>query len=118
MAHRLSVTVQINLDGMNARLLVTGCLTEASQQALPPLIGRASSLTAGIQVTIDLSGADHIEAAGVDLLRWAIDNDPRCAPVELVLPYPLPCHPTTATSPHRGTAGASPSSDHRRATAA
>ncbi|GAA1760815.1 hypothetical protein [Kocuria aegyptia] len=93
MTHKLSVTVQIDLDGKNVRIMATGCLTEANQQALPPLIARARTLTPGIRVTVDLSGAEHVEAAGADLLRWAIDHEgPQHGSVELVLPEPSPAH--------------------------
>ena len=93
MDHKLSVTVQVDLDGKNVRVLVTGCLTELSQRALHPLILRARTLTPDIRVTVDLSGAQHVEALGVDLLRQAVGHDgPRQGPVRLVLPDPLPDH--------------------------
>lgn len=106
MSHKLSVTVQIDLDGKSVRIVVTGCVTEASQRALPPLIRRARNLTPGVQVTVDLSGAQHIEASGVDLLRWAIDHDrPLRGPVQLLVPAP-DARPSaaahgTATADHR-----------------
>lgn len=95
MPHKLSVTVQVDLDGKNVRIIATGCLTETSQQALHPLIDRARTLVPGIHVTVDLSGAQHVEATGVELLRQALEHDgPRSSPgpVELVVPAPLPDH--------------------------
>ena len=99
---KLSVTVQVDLDGRNVTVLVTGCLTEASQWALHPLIRRARTLTPGVRVTVDLNGAQHIEAAGIDLLRWTLDHDaplPRQGPVTLVVPDPLPAHPVATARP-------------------
>lgn len=101
MNHKLSVTVQIDLDGKNVRIVATGCLTESSQRGLLPLIQRAGTLVAGIRVVVDLAGAHHVEAAGVDLLRWAVDLDGPGAGnrrVELVVPDPLPDH-LGATAP-------------------
>lgn len=97
MNHKLSVTIQVDLDGKHIRVLTTGCLTALSHRALHPLIRRARTLSPGVQVLVDLSGAHHIEAAGVTALRWAIDNDdprPGRGPVELVLPDSLPDHET------------------------
>ncbi|GAA1757516.1 hypothetical protein [Kocuria aegyptia] len=90
--HKLSVTVQVDLDGRTIRILATGCLTDASQRALHPLLRRARSLTPGIHVTVDLTGARHVEATGVQLLRWATHHDGADGwrPVEFLLPDPLP----------------------------
>lgn len=108
MDHKLSVTVQVDLDGRTIRILATGCLTEASQRALHPLIRRARDLTSGVHVTVDLTGARHVEAVGVNLLRWATDHDDgadRLRPVKFLLPDPLPGptgnqgHGARATSP-------------------
>jgi hypothetical protein len=92
---KLSVTVQVDLDGRNIRILATGCLTEVSQRGLHPLIRRARRLTPGIHVTVDCTGAHHVEAAGVELLRRAIDHDSSAdgaSPVELLVPTGLPAH--------------------------
>lgn len=93
MTHKLSVTVQVALDGKALRVLVTGCLTAASQRALHPLIRRARTLTPGIHVTVDCTGAHHVEAAAVGLLRAATDHDEAAEmlrPVEFLFPEPLP----------------------------
>lgn len=77
------------------RIHATGGLTEVSQRALHPLIRRARSLTPDIHVTVDCTGAHHVEAAGVELLRWAIDHDDSAdgaSPVELLVPTGLPAH--------------------------
>ena len=96
MDHKLSVLVQIDLDGAYVRLLVTGCVTEASQQALYPLIRRARTLIPPVTVTVDLTAAEHVEVVGVDLLRWAVDHDESmggAGPVQILLPDELPDHP-------------------------
>lgn len=79
---------------------LTKMVVEALQQVLPTLAGRARAFAPGIQVIVDVSGADHIEAAAVDLLRWAIDHDHlRYGQVGMVLPEPPPCHLATVASP-------------------
>ena len=95
MDHKLSVLVQVDLDGAYVRLVVTGCLTEANQHVLHPLIHRARMLIPPVTVSIDLTAAVHIGAAAVDLLRWAVDHDetlPGAGPVELLVPDGLPEH--------------------------
>jgi len=95
MDHKLSVLVQIDLDGAYVRLAVTGCLTEANQHALHPLIRRARMLIPPVTLSIDLTCATHIEAAAVDLLRWAIDHDDTlhgASPVDILVPNGLPDH--------------------------
>lgn len=101
MDHKLSVLVQIDLHGAYVRLAVTGCLTEANQHVLHPLIRRARALIPPVAVSIDLTAATHVEAIGVDLLRWAIDHDEtlgEAGPVSLALPDAFPEH---ALVPHR-----------------
>lgn len=103
--HKISVTVQVDLDGKNVRIITTGCLTRFSQSALLPIIRRARGLTPGIRVTVDTSPARHIEAAGLEILRDALDyessqdNEP---PVQLLIPTPLPSHYAAANTvpPH------------------
>lgn len=95
MEHKLSVLVQVDLDGSYVRLVVTGCVTEASQQALYPLVRRARRLIPPVTVTVDLTGAEHVEAAGVDLLRWALDHDTTiggASPVQVLTSAELPAH--------------------------
>lgn len=90
MDHKLSVLVQTDLDGRSVCLLVT----EASQQVLSPLIRR--TLAPAVTNGVDLTAADHVEAAAVDLLRWALDHDRTVRggnPVELLTPAELPNHP-------------------------
>ncbi|MFE7628870.1 hypothetical protein [Kocuria sp. NPDC057446] len=95
MDHKLSVLVQIDLDGRYVRLLVTGCVTEANQHVLYPLVHRARTLIPPVKVTLDLTCAQHVEAPAVDLLRWALDQDDRdsnTSPVEVLTGEELPHH--------------------------
>jgi hypothetical protein len=95
MDHKLSVLVQIDLDGRYLRLLVTGCVTEANQHILYPLVRRARTLIPPVTVTVDLTTAQHVETAAVDLLRWALDQedlDPTTSPVEVLTGTELPHH--------------------------
>lgn len=91
MDHRLSVLVQIDLDGRHVRLIVTGRLTETNQRALYPVIHRARTLTSTTEVLVDLTCAEHLEATAVDLLSWEIDHGDLSTsggPVDLALPAP------------------------------
>ncbi|MFC7375778.1 hypothetical protein ACFQS2_01155 [Brachybacterium sp. GCM10030267] len=90
MTHRISVTVRADVDAREIRLLVTGCLTEDTQQTLLPLARRACAL-GPLQVTIDLTEARHIETTGVAQLRSVLE------PVRFLLPpEPLPdCSPSS-----------------------
>lgn len=95
MRHKLSVLVQVDLDGKHVRLVVTGCLTEVNHRALCPLLRRARTLVPGIEVLVDVTAAHHVEAAAVDLLRWAAEHDDDVAgtaPVDFALPAELPSH--------------------------
>ncbi|MEB2528516.1 hypothetical protein CIK52_16560 [Kocuria rosea] len=112
MDHKLSVLVQIDLHGAYVRLIVTGCVTEANQHALHPLVARARTLIPPVAVTVDLTTAEHVEAGAVDLLRWALEhNDTATGPVEVLTKVDLPTHqpahrPVTALANHRARAGA------------
>ena len=64
----ISVTVVIDLDGKHVRLIVTGRLTEDTQQALHPLIRRARALTPVTRVVVDLTDVEILEATAVDFL--------------------------------------------------
>lgn len=104
MDHRLSVLVQIDLDGAYVRLAVTGCLTEANQHVLYPLIRRARTLIPPVTVSVDLTAADHVEPAAVDLLRWAVDHDESAdgaSPVQLLVLNGLPSHGLAPAWTHR-----------------
>lgn len=99
MDHKISVTVQIDMDGQDIRIITTGCLTRLSQSALLPLIRRARKLTPGARVTLDATPARHIEALGLDLLRDAIDYEVSLSngpPVHFVVPAHLPAHISSA----------------------
>jgi hypothetical protein len=104
MDHKLSVLVQIDLQGHYVRLVVGGCLTEANQHVLHPLVARARTLIPPVTLTIDLITAGHIEAAAVDLLRWAVDHDETlhgASPVEVLVPNGLPDHHPAPARTHR-----------------
>ncbi|MEX5266039.1 hypothetical protein [Kocuria sp. CPCC 205231] len=113
MDHKLSVLVQIDLHGAYVRLIVTGRLTEANQHALHPLVARARTLIPPVTVSIDLTGAEHVETGAVDLLRWALehlDTADGTGPVEVLTATDPPAHhsphrPVTALASRRGKAG-------------
>lgn len=64
----ISVVAEIDICGKHVRLIVTGRLTEETQQALHPLIRRARALSPVTRVVVDLTGAEHIEASAVQSL--------------------------------------------------
>lgn len=95
MDHKLSVLVQVDLHGSDVRLVVTGCVTKANQHVLHPMIARARTLIPPVAVSVDLTGAGHVEAIAVDLLRWALEHDNTTAetgPVSVLAPARLPDH--------------------------
>lgn len=95
--HKLSVLVQMDLENRSVRLVVTGCVTEANQHVLYPLVSRARTLVPPVTVSVDLTAAGHVEAIAVDLLRWAIDHDEPArgvSPVRILTSAPLPDHPS------------------------
>ncbi|MEX5270412.1 hypothetical protein [Kocuria sabuli] len=112
MDHHAAVLVQVDPLSASVRLVVSGCLTEDNQQAVRPFIVRARTLIPPATVTVDLTGADHVEATAVDLLRWTLDEDAMLegsGPVELLLPDPLPGHrpaqPDRLLAPYGGRRG-------------
>lgn len=115
MVDKISVTVQVDLDGKYVRIVATGCLTGASQRALHPLIRRARVLTPGIHVIVDLRGAHLVEPVAVDLLRRAVARD---GAVELALPDPLPDHLLTPVDRPPGVSGGPAGPGRRARTAA
>ena len=102
--HKLSVLVQMNLDDRSVRLIITGCVTEANQHVLYPLIHRARALAPPVTVSVDLTGGKHVEATAVDLLRWAVDHDepaPGLGPVQILAPTQLPGSPVRTGPDHQ-----------------
>ena len=90
MSPKLSVAVQVDLDGRHVTLRVTaGALTVLSQQGLHAVIGRARTLTPVTTVTVDLSTLSRVEASAVGLLRQALEDPGRTGRggvVRLVMP--------------------------------
>ncbi|WP_114854913.1 hypothetical protein [Brachybacterium sp. YJGR34] len=86
------MTVRADAVTSELRLLVAGCVTEQSYPDLLPLMRRARAM-AQFRITIDLSGADHIDSTGLLLLRKDTDrleDELLIEPVELVVPDRLP----------------------------
>lgn len=100
MDHKLGVLVQVDAHGTQVRLLVTGWVTEANQHGLHPVVAAARRLMPRVAVTVDLTVAEHVEAAAVDLLRWAIEAGEAgsdTGPVQVLPPIEAPAHrPVTA----------------------
>jgi ABC-type transporter Mla MlaB component len=110
---KLAVLLQVDLEANHVNVAVTGHLTETNQQALYPLINRARALVPGIRITVDLSGARHIDTAGLDLLSRAIEgadpDRPGGSRIRVVLPEPPPAPPSARQqgTPSRTLAGSS-----------
>ncbi|MGX5358136.1 hypothetical protein [Kocuria sp. KH4] len=87
---KLSVAVQVDLDGRHVTIRVTaGALTALSQQGLHAVIRRARTLTPGVHVAVDLSTLSEVEASAVRLLHEALEDPGRTGrggAVRLVLP--------------------------------
>ncbi|WP_200947917.1 hypothetical protein [Arthrobacter sp. Soil763] len=61
MNHKLRVLVRVDIDPGHVILEVSGCLTQANYPALLHIMRRASRLSAGSDVCIDLHGASHLD---------------------------------------------------------
>lgn len=92
MDHKLRVLIRIDIDQTSAVLVVHGCLTETNYQALLVLARRAQSLTVGLAVAVDLTGAKHVDAFAVDQLRHGIpaDASQRHGYIDVMAPIVLP----------------------------
>ncbi|WP_139318534.1 hypothetical protein [Kocuria sp. CNJ-770] len=94
MKHTMSVLVQVDLDATHVRVLVTGCLTEANQHVLHPVIGRARTL--GAAVHVDLDSVRHLQPAAATQLRAAVDHEgasPGLGAVRISVPTEPRTHP-------------------------
>jgi hypothetical protein len=103
---KLSVLVQIDLDGRHVTLDVTGTLTETNQQVLSPLIHRARTTFPEAGLSVNLHRARLGDSAAIDALAGSLQEDsPGTVPVQITAPaHPVPHHPGQATS--AATAGA------------
>ncbi|GAB3537111.1 hypothetical protein GCM10027403_20200 [Arthrobacter tecti] len=72
MNHKLRVLVRLDIDCTAAVVAVTGCLTEINYLALLPIVRRANALINGLAVTVDLTGAKHVDDNSPALLRHAL----------------------------------------------
>jgi hypothetical protein len=94
---KISVLVEVDLDGQYVRINVTGALTEVNQQGLYPVLRRARTMLPGATVTVDLTCVHHLEPAALDLLRWAADQDESLGDaVEILAPETAPAEPAVA----------------------
>lgn len=76
MNHDLSAVVRLDPAISAIQILATECLTTQSQRVVLPLIRRVRTLGSDASLTIDLTGAQHIETAGYDLLSRALASQP------------------------------------------
>ena len=92
MPHTLSVTVHVDLDLQEVQLAVAGCLTAQTHPSLLPIVRQARGLDPSPRITVDLSGAEHIDLDGLMPLRHALDHEsgPGAAPLDYRVPDPLP----------------------------
>ena len=97
---RLSVLVQIDLNGHAVALVVTGDITLTNQKALPPLVARARTVFPEATITLDLSAGHLVEPLAVELLERHLTHPaPGGPPVVLRSPVrsrrvPRPTSPT------------------------
>jgi len=117
---RLSVLVQIDLNGRSVRLVVTGDVTLTNQKALPPLVARARTVFPEATITLDLSASHLVEPLAVELLERHLTHPALIGhpvlisppvPPDVVVPTPLPRrgpagHHGRHDTPHRAHAPA------------
>ncbi|NMA75814.1 MAG: TetR/AcrR family transcriptional regulator [Actinomycetales bacterium] len=107
MPHTLSVTVHVDLDLQEVQLAVAGCLTAETHLSLLPIVRQARGLEPAPRITLDLTGAEHIDLDGLVPLRHALERDAAAGtePLGYRLPDPLPvCRRTIAAPRAAGTA--------------
>ncbi|MEX5257848.1 hypothetical protein [Kocuria arenosa] len=95
---RLSVLVQIDLDGRSVRLVVTGDVTLTNQKALPPLVARARTVLPEATITLDLSAGHLVEPLAVELLERHLTHPALTGPPVLISP-PANSSPAATVSP-------------------
>lgn len=97
MQRKISVLVEVDLDGRYVRVSVTGALTEVNQQALYPVLRRARTTLPAARVSVDLGCVHEFEPAAVDLLRWAVEHEDDLGDaVEVLVPASAPAGPAAA----------------------
>ncbi|HJG90661.1 MAG TPA: TetR/AcrR family transcriptional regulator [Brachybacterium massiliense] len=107
MPHTLSVTVHVDLDLKEVQLAVAGCLTAETHPSLLPIVRQAQGLEPAPRITLDLTGAGHIDLDGLVPLRHALEREalPGTETLSYRLPDPLPvCRRTVAARRPTGTA--------------
>lgn len=104
---RLSVLVQIDLNGRTVTLLVTGDVTLTNQKALPPLVARARTVFPEATITLDLSAGHLVEPLALELLERHLTHPALSGPPVLISPPATsdPVVPTPLAVPRRGPAG-------------
>ncbi|AUI50637.1 hypothetical protein AC20117_07155 [Arthrobacter crystallopoietes] len=92
------------MDCASGVIKIDGCLTDQSCTALFSLIRRLQGLSRGVAVTVDLSGAKHIESRGLESLQLlsrgepvgtAIFDVPFQGTVNIIVPPELPRCPAS-----------------------
>lgn len=97
MQRKISVLVEVDLDGRYVRVSATGALTRTNQQALHPVLRRARATLPAARVSVDLSCVHELEPSAVDLLRRAVDHDEELGEaVEILAPEAEPAEPAAA----------------------
>jgi hypothetical protein len=89
--NKISVLVEVDLDGQFVRVNVTGALTAMNQQGLHPVLRRARTMLPDATVTVDLTCVRELEPVAVDLLRRAVEHEDHLrGAVGLLLPREAP----------------------------
>lgn len=97
MQRKISVLVEVDLDGRYVRVDVAGALTRANQQALHSVLRRARTALPAARVGVDLTCVHELEPATVDLLRGTVEHDAELGEaVEILVPEVEPPEPATA----------------------
>ena len=86
MNHKLRVLVRVDVNPGHVTLEVTGCLTQANYPALLHIMRRASRLASGLDVSIDLHGASHLDPEILLYLRQLAASQDPAAPQDAAAP--------------------------------
>ncbi|GEO94127.1 hypothetical protein ACT4S2_14760 [Kocuria turfanensis] len=91
MQRKISVLVEVDLDGRYVRVDVTGAVTAVNQQGLHPVLRRARTMLPAATVRLDLSCVRDLDPHALDLLREAVEQDPGLGDaVEILAPERIP----------------------------
>ncbi|MEX5300766.1 hypothetical protein [Kocuria sabuli] len=76
MQRKISVLVEVDLDGRYVHVHVTGALTAVNQQGLHPVLRRARTMLPAATVSLDLTCVRELDPRALELLRRTVEHEP------------------------------------------